>query len=160
MKSYEVLSPLSKQAGYPGIKTHLKFLHSYPLRSMQQNLSYSISTELAMSYGLFQVLESDWFLQYSSTVLMFETTAIAIRCNSFYEQLPASEGTAEWNNKCWEQQDEQQQMLRKQMVRNLQQDEKAQPFDFTTDYTYPKWLILYNHMYSLCWIVSCVVSDM
>lgn len=59
MKIYEVLSPLSKQGGYPGIKTDLKFLHSYPLTPVEQNLNYSISTELAMSYGLFQVLESD-----------------------------------------------------------------------------------------------------
>lgn len=117
--------------GYPRIKTDLKFLHSYPLTPVQQNLNYSIITELSMSYGLFQVLESDWFLQFSSTVLMFETTAIAIRCNSFYEQLPASERTAEWN-KCWEQQEEQQQknMLRKQMAKHLQQDDKAQPLDF------------------------------
>lgn len=67
---------------------------------MQQNLNYGISTKFVMSYGLFQVQEPDGFLQYSSTVLMFETTAIAIRFNGFYEQFPASEETAELNNKC------------------------------------------------------------
>lgn len=59
MKSYEVLSLLPKQGGYSGIETDLKFLHSYPLRPMQQNLNYSISTKVVMSHGLFQVLEPD-----------------------------------------------------------------------------------------------------
>lgn len=85
-----------------------------------------------MSYGLFQALEPDWFLQYSSTVQIFETTAIAIRVNGFYEQFPASEetknagstaGSTKMNNS-------KKIKLRKQMARYLQQDEKIQPLDF------------------------------
>lgn len=119
---------------------------------MQQNLNYSISTKLVMSYGLFQALGPDWFLQYSSTVQMFETTAIAIRFNGFYEQFPASEetknagstaGSTKMNNS------------KKSSWGNKWQGiySKMRKFSlliFTIDYTYAKWLLLYNHVYSLC----------
>lgn len=154
------MSPLSKQSGYPEIKTGLKFLHSYPLRPMQQKLNYSISTELAMSWGVLQVLESDWFLQYSSTVLMFETTAIAIRFNGFYEQLSASEGTAEWNNKSGS---SKMNSNKKTGWGNKWQGiyskmRKPSLLIFTADYTPTKLLISYNHVFSLLNCVTCSIK--